>query len=407
MLKKISVDDLKPGMVVLKCDKDWLRLAFFGRSIENLDIIKILKNYGVTYVYIESDNEIAEENSLKNDPEGDLFVNSNDTKKYSATIENVSYIQRIYKTTLEIVSDIMNDLRNGGEIFYEDVSMVVEQFLEECFKRPNLVASVARIKNIEDYELSHAMNVSVLNMALARRMGMDIEEMKLIGIGGLLHDIGKVKIPKTILDKPGKLTEEEFNIVKMHPKYGADMLKNRFPKMVTECVLFHHEKANGTGYPFNLKDMQIPKCAKITSVSDVYDALTSDKVYRDGSSAPKAISEMLHSAGLQFNNILIKLFVEIMGGYPSGTLVLLDTGELAVVFKENNKDPKFPLVVVITDKNQKNINPYLFDLSEYNLLTKKPYKTILAPLDNKKYNVDPNRVIDMFTNSTSMEERYG
>lgn len=406
MLKKIYVDDLKPGMVVLKCDKDWLRLAFFGKPIENLDVIKILKNYGVENIYIESDNEMDGDDS-ENDSGENIFVNSNDTKKYSATIEEVSHIQRIHKTAIEIVSDIMNDIRNGGEVFYEDFSIVVEQFLEECFKRPNLVASVARIKNGEDYELGHAMNVSILNMALARKIGMDIEYMKLIGIGGLLHDIGKTKIPRTILDKPGKLTEEEFNMVKMHPKYGADMLKDRFPKIVIESVLFHHEKANGTGYPFKLKDMQIPKCAKITSVSDVYDALTSDRAYRKGSSAPKAISEMLNAAGLQFNNVLIKLFVEIMGGYPAGTLVLLDTGELAVVFKENNKEPKFPLVVVITDKNQKSINPYLFDLGEYNLLTKKPYKTILAALDSKKYNVDPNRVIDMFTNSTSMEERYG
>ncbi len=298
-------------------------------------------------------------------------------------------------------------MRKGKNIYYEDVTLVIDQFLEECFKKPTLVASVARIKHSEDYEVSHAMNVAILNMSLGRKMGLDIEQMKIAGIGGLLHDIGKTKVPEHILKKPGKLTEEEYAIVRKHSEYGYELLKGRFPQTVLECVLFHHEKPDGSGYPLGLKDAAIPKLAKITSVSDVYDAITSDKAYRNGSSAPKAISEMLKNAGMQFNNVLLKMFIEILGGYPAGTTVLLDTGEVAVVFKENHKEPQFPLVIVVTDKNQKRCNPYLFDLSEYNLLTKKHYKTILTALDAKKYNIEPNEIIELFVNNTSLEAKYG
>lgn len=408
MLKAIPIDRLKVGMTVLKCDKEWLKLPFFGKPLESEEYIKILKNYGVTKIYISTDNENElTKTDIEPTAEEEFSINPTDLKKYSITIEEVGHIQRIHKNSIEIVQEILEDVRKGKNIYLEDVTIVIEQFLEECFKKPTLVASVARIKHSEDYEVSHAMNVSILNMSLARKMGFDIEQMKIAGIGGLLHDIGKTKIPVNILKKPDKLTEEEYAIVKKHSEYGYELLKGRFPQPILECVLFHHEKPDGSGYPLGLKDAAIPKLAKITSVSDVYDAITSDKAYRNGSSAPKAISEMLKSAGMQFNNVLLKMFIEILGGYPSGTVVLLDTGEIAVVFKENHQDPQYPLVIIVTDKNQKRCNPYLFDLKEYNLLTKKHYKSILTALDAKKYNIEPNDIIEMFINKTSLEEKYG
>lgn len=407
MLKAIPINEIKVGMTILKCDKEWLQLPFFGKPLESDDIIKILKNYGVLKVYISIDQEEKRSPNFEATAEGEILNNTADIKKYSATIEEVSHIQRVHKNSVEIFQEILNDVRKGNSIYIEDIILVIDQFLEECFKKPTLVASVARIKNSDDYEVSHAMNVSILNMVLGRKLGLDIEQMKIVGIGGLLHDIGKVKVPESVLKKPGKLTDEEFAIVKKHPEYGYEMLKGRFPQPVLECVLFHHERADGSGYPFGLKDSAIPRYAKITSVSDVYDAITSDKSYKNGSSAPKAISEMLRSSGIQFNNVLLRMFIEILGGYPSGTVVLLDTGEIAVVFKENHKDPQYPLVIVVTDKNQMQCQPYLFDLNEYNLLTKKHYKTILTALDAKKYGIDPNKVIEMFINNTSLEARYG
>jgi putative nucleotidyltransferase with HDIG domain len=393
-------------MVIIKCDKEWLKLPFFGKPLENNDPIKVLKNYGVNHVVIMCDDvEINEEN--KEEINNEATPDTAAVQKYSSTIEEVNHLQRLYKTNLEMVKDIIEDARKGRELYFEDISIVIDQLLEECFKKPTFVASVTRIKNSEDYEISHALNVAILNMVLARKIGMDIDEMRLMGIGGLLHDIGKVKIPPEILAKPDKLTDNEFKFVKLHPYFGLKMLRGRFPKVVLDCVAFHHEKADGSGYPFRLKDAQIPKHAKITSVSDVYDAMTSDKAYRDGSTAYKAISEMLKSAGLQFNSVIIKLFIEIMGGYPPGTLVLLDSGELAIVFKENPNDPTYPIVIVVSDRNQKPVSPYLFDLNDYNLLTKKPYKTIITALDRKKYNIDTNSIIDEFLNTTSVEAKYG
>jgi len=359
MFKTIPVEDLNVGMVIIKCDKEWLKLPFFGKPLENNDAIKVLKNYGVNHVVIMCDDvEINEENKEKINKE--TISDAATIQKYSSTIEEVNRLQRLYKTNLEMVKEIIEDARKDRDLYFEDISIVIDQLLEECFKKPTFVASVTRIKNSEDYELSHALNVAILNMVLARKIGMDINEMKVIGIGGLLHDIGKIKIPAEILQKPGKLTEKEFKLVKLHPYFGLKMLRGRFPKGVLDCVAFHHEKADGSGYPFRLKDAQIPKYAKITSVSDVYDAMTSDKTYSDGSTAYKAISEMLKSAGLQFNSVIIKLFTDIMGGYPPGTLVLLDSGELAVVLKENPKDPQYPIVIVVSDMDQKPISPYIF-----------------------------------------------
>jgi putative nucleotidyltransferase with HDIG domain len=294
---------------------------------------------------------------------------------------------------------LLEDARIGNTVNTSAGMDIVESFVDSCFKKPTLVASLSRLKDFDDYTFTHSLNVSVLSISLGKRLGMNTDELRILGIGALFHDIGKMKVPEHILNKPGKFTDEEFEIMKQHPLLGFELLKNDklLPESSKKCILEHHERADGSGYPNGLEEKNISKLGKITSIVDVYDAITSDRVYHKGMPAHDAIKLIFSWSGKHFNKVLVKFFVDIMGIYPTGTLVLLNSGELAIVYEINKNDPTRPLVLIISDSEKKKIEPFIFDLSKYNLVTQIYYKTIVSPIDPKPYNINPNEYIESFS----------
>ncbi|BAI81575.1 metal dependent phosphohydrolase [Deferribacter desulfuricans SSM1] len=397
---KIPVDEIRLGITIIKTDKPWLNLSFFNKPVTDLKIIDILKNYGVKEVYIQSD-EIAEDffglnKQLKN--EIVQQAEKLDITKYTTTLKEIDELKSLHERAKKITKQLYLDARAGKSIDTEMAQKIVDTFVDSCFKKPHLVVTLSRLKSFDDYTFVHSLNVGVLSIVLGKRYGLDVVGLKNLGMGALLHDIGKMKVPDKILNKPGKLTDEEFEIMKKHPVYGYEMLKN--DKNIHEdslsAIYLHHERADGSGYPLGLREAKIPLSAKIVSIVDVYDAITSKRVYHDALIPPKALQLLFSWSEKHFNKILVKFFMEIIGIYPVGTLVLLDTGELAIVFEQSKDDPTRPKVLVITDERRKMKEPYLFDLKKYNLITKKPYKSIIAPLDSRKLNIDTNKIMDKF-----------
>jgi len=397
---KIPVDQIKLGVTILKTDKPWLNLSFFNKPVTDLKVIDILKNYGVKNVFIESD-EIADDLfGLNKQLQNEVIQQAEklDITKYTTTLKDIEQLKSLHERAKKITKQLYLDARAGKSIDTEMAQKIVDTFVDSCFKKPHLVVTLSRLKSFDDYTFVHSLNVGVLSIVLGKRYGMDVIGLKNLGMGALLHDIGKMKIPDEILNKPGKLTDEEFNIMKKHPEYGYEILKN--DKNLNEDSLYaiylHHERADGSGYPNGFKEAEIPLFAKIVSIVDVYDAITSKRVYHGALIPPKALQLLFSWSEKHFNKILVKFFMEIIGIYPVGTLVLLDTGEMGIVFEQSKEDPTRPKVLVITDEKRKMREPYLFDLKKYNLITKKPYKSILAPLDARKLNIDTNKIMDKF-----------
>lgn len=405
-MQRIHINEVEVGMNIVSCDKSWLKLPFFGGSVKSREDIAILKNYGVRYVYIEEqnfviDNFVDSEEDLDTKSIDETLIreaNQRDVREFAPTIEEIEHLQRIHLFAQKATKKMFLDVRSGKTVDPETAKFIVNSFVDSCFKKPSLTASLARLKSFDGYTFTHSINVSVLSISLGKKLGMDSNELKMIGLGGLFHDIGKMMIPDSLLNKPGKLSNSEYEIIKKHVEYGYDIVKQYkwFPENAYKCVLEHHERSDGAGYPRGLKEYEISKCGKITAIVDVYDAMTSDRVYRKGIIPSQVMKLFSGWSGTHFNKILVKFFVDILGIYPVGTLVLLDTGELAIVFESTKKDPTRPVVLVITDSYKKKCRPFLFDIQSYNVVTNTAYKSIICPLNDKKYGINTNEVVDKF-----------
>ncbi|WP_242966912.1 HD-GYP domain-containing protein [Desulfosporosinus sp. FKA] len=249
--------------------------------------------------------------------------------------------QEQIKKTIELVETIIKQLRPIN--VYLNLNMVqldVEQFRHH------------------DYgTFVHSLNVAILATLTARRLGYSEKKLKYLILGALLHDLGKLNIPKEILNKPGTLTEEELLLMKQHPQFGAEMLKNsRVLPSVFETVIKHHERWNGTGYPCGLKKDDIHLDAQIVAVTDVFDALTADRPYRKGLPPYYALEMIIAGAGKGYNPTVVKAFRESLILYPENAVITLNTGEIGVVAAVPMQMPTRPLIRLLKDNKGRLIN---------------------------------------------------
>jgi len=232
----------------------------------------------------------------------------------------------------------------------------VEQLVESAIRNPSAAVAMANLKGHDEYTFAHSIQVSILSVALGTQIGLGKDELTLLGTGAMLHDLGKASIPLKILNKPGRLTEEEFRVMKTHPQRGVSHLAEKGrgcrPEILS-CILEHHEKLDGTGYPQGLTEPEIGLLPRIVSVADVYDALTSDRVYQKGTPAHNAIVILYGLRNVHFDPQILNAFIGVVGVYPVGTMVRLNTREIAVVVSVNPREPLRPDIEILTDRDQK------------------------------------------------------
>lgn len=407
----IRVSDLKPGMVVIKTDREGIYFPYYGMPIENDTPIKTLIEAGVERVYIRTDRKPTPQP----EPSQEAIITSELTRQFTSgilepedldeiapTIEEVIKVEKIHKRTKEVTKKVMSDVRLGRSLDLDSSKDIVNELVMTCIKSPAVFPNMTRLKDFDDYTFTHSLNVSIISIAIGRRLGKSPRELNDIGMAGIMHDIGKMKIPEKILNKPGKLTEEEFRIMKQHPVRGYDLLKyyTNFEEDILLAVLQHHEKADGSGYPGGINEKQISPMAKVIAIADVYDAVTSDRVYHTGKSPAEALKLIFESAEKHYNDKLVKFFINIMGIYPVGTLVLLDTYEMAVVFDTNAEDMLKPTVLIISNDKGSRVTPYLLDLKKQPSVGQN--KKIISSIKSDSYGVDVNRVIDDFVNENKL-----
>jgi HD-GYP domain-containing protein (c-di-GMP phosphodiesterase class II) len=241
----------------------------------------------------------------------------------------------------------------------------VDEVAQSVFRNPGALVSLARLKTADDYSYMHSVAVCALMVALARHMGHDDEACRDAGLAGMLHDMGKAAVPLDILNKPGKLTPEEFAVMRQHPERGHQMLLEARGANASalEVCLHHHERMDGAGYPHGLAGAQVSLLARMGAVCDVYDAVTSHRPYKAGWDPAESIARMASWKG-QFDEPILRAFVTSLGIYPVGSLVRLESGRLAVVMEQNAQAITAPLVkVFFSTRTQMPLSPTVLDLA--------------------------------------------
>lgn len=315
-----------------------------SRGIELKEsLVQKLVSQGVTHIFIEDDF-------------------SGDTEKKDAICETTRNDVKV------LIANRMNNYLFTESINVIEIKKIVNRIVDELLLQKDILFKLTDIKSVDDYTFQHCVNVSVLSLIAGIDLGFGMERLRELGTGAILHDIGKLFIPSEILQKPSQLTVEEFEEIKKHTVLGYELMKkNKRINLASAFISFgHHERFDGSGYPLQLKGENIHIYARIVAIADVYDALSSDRVYRKKLRANEAL-EYITSLGIHhFDPKIIESFVRYVSIYPVGTGVLLNTGERALVARANVKMPTRPLVRVLS-KNRTTSGKYNeIDLTEKN-----------------------------------------
>jgi len=380
MIKKIAIDQLKPGMYVHDLNCSWMDHPFFSSrfAVTDTAMIRKIRTVGIHDLYIDTDKgddvpDTKTESEVNEELQHELdWIAEHEPDKESLRVRATSlreergYAERIQKEASGVITGIMSDVRLGKQVEVERVEPVVEKMVASIFRNQHALLSLGRIRQMDQYTFEHSVSVGVLLIAFAKAMGLDRDVIQQIGIGALLHDIGKIKVPDHILNKPGKLTDEEFAVMKSHVVHSEKILTATAGISATAIAVAaqHHERYDGTGYPRGLTGDEISLYGQMAAIVDVYDAITADRCYHKGQSPTVVLRKLLEWSKFHFNPELVQHFIHTVGIYPVGTLVRLDSGRLAVVLEPGEKDLLHPVVRIIYDTNKRTyISPRTVDLS--------------------------------------------
>lgn len=376
MLKKINIDQVRRGMYVHSVCASWINSPFWASSFaldSPEDVQKMLAS-GVKELWIDlskgvdvaSDAAAAAPQAVPA-PAPDTTGNFRFSKVAATGMaEEMRHAARLVKQSKQAVSQMFEDARMGRLQKLDSILPLVDELAASVLRNPGALVSLVRLKQADDYTYLHSVAVSAMMVALGKQLGLEDAELRECGLAGLLHDIGKMAVPLDILNKPGKLSDEEFAKVQRHPSAGHDVLaeSGMVPPIALDVCLHHHEKFGGGGYPHGLKGDAISLHARMGAICDVYDAITSNRPYKAGWCPAESLRRMAEwtKAG-QFDPTLFAAFVKCIGIFPVGTLVKLKSGRLAVVV-DNSKSLLQPQVrVFFSTKSMSYIPPLNLDLA--------------------------------------------
>ena len=304
-------------------------------------------------------------------------------------VGDMATFKKLYAEASTVAGTLVESATVEGKPDADAARNLVDSLAQAVAQNRTALLALTALKNYDNYTFTHMVNVSILTMGQARGLGIEGGLLREFGLAALMHDIGKVKTPNEVLNKPGKLTDQEFEILKRHTIDGAEILKNtpEIPALGPVVAFEHHLRSDGTGYPTGTVRPQLNLATTLCGIADVYDAMRSQRVYQAAYPTDRILAVLQRNDGKQFDQRLVKRFVQLVGIYPAGNLVRLNTGEIAVVLKAYAPDPYRPRVKVLTRANgQKLEHPY--DVSLWDAHEGQP-QSIQAPVDAAAHGIDP------------------
>lgn len=399
---KVSVTDLKLGMYVCELDRSWLEspFAFQGFPLRTeADVAAVRRTCAYVYIDLDLSTPHALGGAAAPPPAARARPQGKPAPETSAGAEVISYrpkpspvawfrralagtkaeprlpaeivhslevAQRSFDTTARMVYGVLEEVRWGGGVDVSAAKESVSSCIEQITHNPDAMLLLGSIRSKDVYTAQHSLNCSIQAMILGHRLGMSRITLKDLGLSALLHDVGKLRAPPEILNKPGRLTPDEYRIMQRHPEQGRDILLacDGISRSALDVAYCHHERLDGSGYPRGLTDPEISQFAKIVAVADTYDAITSDRTYDEGRTSIEAVKILRAASGNLYDAHLVSEFVEAIGIFPPGSTVQLNNGQYGIVVRSNLAYEFRPAVLVLKDARQENITPYYVDLSD-------------------------------------------
>jgi len=379
MRKKIPVKNVRLGMYIHELCGSWMDHPFWRKSflLESEADLNTLRTCGIQEVWIdpgrgldvEGDVAAVSDEEAERQIARELEIIAKALPKAEARAslhDELVRARKLQAKSKAAVTSMFQEARMGQAIKVSEAAPLVDEISQSIARHPDAFLNLARLKTKDDYTYMHSVAVCALMIALGKQLGLEGEELKEAGLAGLLHDVGKMMVDQDVLNKPGKLTDEEFELIKEHPRRGWEILQGSsdITPMALDVCLHHHERMDGKGYPERLSGEQISLFARMGAVCDVYDALTSNRCYKNGWEPAETIRKMTEWRQGHFDERVFHAFVKTIGIYPSGTLVRLKSGRLAIVMEQTEKSLLTPVVkVFFSTKSNEPIMPELLDLS--------------------------------------------
>ena len=404
MLKKIPVSRLKPGMFVHELCGDWMSHPFWRAKfkLNGGDDLRRIVESGIQHVYIDTDRGLDDQEAVAADvvqaaveQEIVAAMSAPDDNLVRVSVrEEMARARKVHEQAHKVVRSMMGDVRLGKAVSLDDAEPVVEAITSSVLRNSNALMGLIGIKNKDDYTFLHSVSVCTLMIAFGRSLGLAGEELRQGGIGGLLHDIGKMKVPDEVLNKPGRLTDAEFDLIKKHPGDGHAVLLETagIGAVPLDITRHHHERLDGSGYPDRLAGDAISVMARMAAIVDVYDAITADRCYHKGMPAAEALRKMWEWSSAHFDQKLLQAFMRCVGIYPVGSLVRLESGRLGVVTEQNESSLLTPRVrTFFSTRSNGYIKPEVVDLGRK--LGSGGGDRIVSAETPDKWGVDPARFL--------------
>jgi len=419
MPKKVFIRDLKPRMYVCSLDRPWSETPFLFQGFEitgEAELSQLRQYCRYVYIAVDSDPHSAPRVRARDAPARPsavvdkkaghtpllALVEDTPTPARSRRVyqdyqdqttldEEVEAIKQTHVQATALVYEMLEDARLSRSFNTAGAKQVVAAMAESVLRNPDALVCFTHLKRKDEYTAQHCLRVCILGLAFGRHLGYDTDTLNALGIGCLMHDLGKMKVPLAILNKPGRLTEQEREIMKRHVPLGVAMLEDAkgFSPAAIEVARSHHERYGGAGYINHLKGGEIGEFGLIGAIVDTYDAITSDRVYHAGIATLTALGQMYEWRERDFEPVLMEQFIQCMGVFPIGSVVRLNTGEIGVIRTRNRtRHLKPQVLVVLAPDHTPYATPKTIDLMYDTTSDARPY-TIKEVLASGAHGINP------------------
>ena len=405
MEKQVDTQDLEPGMYVSRLDRPWLETPFLFQGFEikdQADVAELQRQ--CRFVFIDPERgEPAKRYMDGKAPhpsriDGELqriCRTSTGHPIYPDTVsveEELTPARDSHHVACDRISNLLDDVRSGRKLNVAAAEQAVNNMIESILRNPDAFMWLSKLKNKDSYTYAHSIDACALAITFGRHLGLPRKEIQEVAVGTLLFDIGKMKLPEALLEKPGRLTEEEFALMQKHVAHSVNLMqdtKGISPTSI-EVAYSHHERHNGSGYPRGLTSERTSVYGKIAAIVDCYDAITSDRPYSVAVSPHEAIRSLYEWRNVDFQEELVEQFIQCLGVYPTGTLVELNTGQVGIVLSQNRVRRLRPKVMLVlnADKHSYDIAPTV-DLMLEEADRQGRMLEIILSLDPGSFGIDP------------------